>query len=63
MVDLSFTAAADTHATRASAISESRATRFVLLALALAFDADFQLLPLVQGFAEAIKRGLETFDL
>ncbi|MEP9396325.1 sulfate ABC transporter permease subunit CysW [Mesorhizobium sp. KR2-14] len=61
MVDLSFTAAADTRDTRASAISESRATRWVLLALALAFVAVFLLLPLVLVFAEAFKRGWDPY--
>ena len=61
MVDLSFTAAADSRDTRASAISESRATRWVLLALALAFVAVFLLLPLVLVFAEAFKRGWSPY--
>ncbi|MEP9371881.1 sulfate ABC transporter permease subunit CysW [Mesorhizobium sp. KR1-2] len=57
MVDLSFTAAADAREARATGVSESRATRWVLMALAFAFLAVFLLLPLVLVFAEAFKRG------
>jgi sulfate transport system permease protein len=58
MVDLSFTASAETReAESASAISESRATRWMLMALAFAFLAVFLLLPLILVFAEGFKRG------
>lgn len=57
MVDLSFTSAADAREARATGVTESRATRWVLMALAFAFLAVFLLLPLVLVFAEAFKRG------
>ncbi|MDH6232407.1 sulfate transport system permease protein [Mesorhizobium soli] len=58
MVDLSYTAAADTSPSRTvSATTEGRATRWALLALALVFLAVFLLVPLVLVFSEALKRG------
>ncbi|PWJ83873.1 sulfate transport system permease protein [Pseudaminobacter salicylatoxidans] len=59
MVDLSFTAAADTRdtGTTASAVTENRATRWTVLAVVFAFIAVFLLLPLILVFAEAFKRG------
>jgi sulfate/thiosulfate transport system permease protein len=58
MVDLSYTAAADTSpASTVSATTEGRATRWALLALALVFLAVFLLVPLVLVFSEALKRG------
>jgi sulfate/thiosulfate transport system permease protein len=58
MVDLSYTAAADTSPARTvSATTEGRATRWALLTLALVFLAVFLLVPLVLVFSEALKRG------
>lgn len=42
-------------------LSESRAVRWTLLALALGFLALFLVLPLLAVFAEALRRGIQTF--
>ncbi|MFU0503030.1 sulfate ABC transporter permease subunit CysW [Pseudaminobacter sp. NGMCC 1.201702] len=49
------------HENRASATTESRAARWVLLALALGFIALFLLLPLILVFIEAFKRGVGPY--
>jgi len=57
MADLVETSSSPARDNRASAINESRATRWLLMALAFAFLAVFLLSPLVLVFAEAFKRG------
>lgn len=61
MVDLSFSAAGDIRETRASAVTESRGTRWVVLGVVFAFIAIFLLLPLILVFAEALKRGFGPY--
>jgi sulfate transport system permease protein len=46
---------------RSGALSEGRAVRWTLIALALSFLALFLVLPLLAVFSEAFRRGIDTF--
>ncbi|NGN41064.1 sulfate ABC transporter permease subunit CysW [Mesorhizobium sp. CGMCC 1.15528] len=61
MAEIIETSSSRARENRASAINESRATRWVLMALAFGFLAIFLLSPLVLVFAEAFKRGIEPY--
>ncbi len=61
MAELVETSSSRARQNRASAINESRATRWVLMALAFGFLAIFLLSPLVLVFAEAFKRGIGPY--
>jgi len=61
MADIALTTSPTARSHQASATSESRAARWVLLALALGFVALFLLLPLILVFMEAFKRGVEPY--
>ncbi|MEI5677897.1 MULTISPECIES: sulfate ABC transporter permease subunit CysW [unclassified Mesorhizobium] len=61
MAELVETSSSRARENRASAINESRTTRWVLMALAFGFLAIFLLSPLVLVFAEAFKRGIGPY--
>ncbi|RJG44509.1 MULTISPECIES: sulfate ABC transporter permease subunit CysW [unclassified Mesorhizobium] len=61
MAELVETSSSRARENRASAINESRTTRWILMALAFGFLAIFLLSPLVLVFAEAFKRGIEPY--